>query len=434
MPATPFSHLPPRRALPEDGAAAAGAGGKSGSGKTLFDDQRTLCVALGARASSAALSRRPRALTPARGAPPPPPRSSAGPLCGKTALITGITGQDGSYLAELLLGKGYIVHGVVRRSSSFNTGRIEHIYEDKHVRSARFFLEYGDLSDATSLLHLVAKVKPDEVYNLGAQSHVKVSFEMPEYTADVDGLGTLRLLDAIRSCGLEKTCRFYQASTSELYGLIQEPRQSETTPFYPRSPYAVAKQFAFWMCVNYREAYGMFVANGILFNHESPRRGPTFVTRKVTRAVARIARGLQTTLYLGNIDAKRDWGHARDYVEGMWRMLQQDAPDDFVLATGETHTVREFVERAFAVVGLTIRWHGAGADERGYDAADASRAPLVAIDEKYYRPTEVELLLGEPAKAKRVLGWQATTAFPDLVNEMVRADLALVDGGVLGEQ
>ena len=369
-------------------------------------------------------------------APSGPARVSYGgvPLCGKKALVTGITGQDGSYLAELLLGKGYVVHGVVRRSSSFNTGRIEHLYEDSHKAGARFFLEFGDLSDATSLLHLVAKVKPDEVYNLGAQSHVKVSFEMPEYTADVDAVGTLRLLDAIRSCGLEKTCRFYQASTSELYGLIREPRQSETTPFYPRSPYAVAKQFAFWMCVNYREAYGMFVANGILFNHESPRRGPTFVTRKVTRAVARIARGLQTTLYLGNIDAKRDWGHARDYVEGMWRMLQHGAPDDFVLATGETHTVREFCERAFAVVGLTIRWQGAGKDERGYDAADASRAPLVAIDEKYYRPTEVELLLGEPAKAKRVLGWQATTAFPDLVNEMVRADLALVDGGVLGEQ
>jgi len=277
----------------------------------------------------------------------------------------------------------------------------------------------------------VAKVKPDEVYNLGAQSHVKVSFEMPEYTADVDGLGTLRLLDAIRSCGLEKTCRFYQASTSELYGLIQEPRQSETTPFYPRSPYAVAKQFAFWMCVNYREAYGMFVANGILFNHESPRRGPTFVTRKVTRAVARIARGLQTTLYLGNIDAKRDWGHARDYVEGMWRMLQQDKPDDFVLATGETHTVREFCERAFAVVGLKLRWEGAGADERAYDANDDKRAPLIKIDEAYYRPTEVDLLLGNPAKAEALLGWKATTTFPDLVTEMVEADLAMVDRGEL---
>ena len=391
--------------------------------------------------------------------------ASSVPLCGKVALITGITGQDGSYLAELLLAKGYVVHGIVRRSSSFNTSRIEHLYQDKHVRAARFSLEYGDLSDATSLLHIISKVRPDEVYNLGAQSHVKVSFEMPEYTSDVDGVGTLRLLDAIRSVGLEKTCRFYQASTSELYGLVRETPQSETTPFYPRSPYAVAKQFAFWMCVNYREAYGMYVTNGILFNHESPRRGPTFVTRKVTRAVARIARGLQTTVYLGNIDAKRDWGHARDYVEGMWRMLQQDTPDDFVLATGETHTcvpprararalgaalppprppllphstsasharsVREFCERAFAVIGLTLRWEGSGADERGYDAADDKRAPLVAIDAAYYRPTEVELLLGNPAKAKRILGWQSSTAFSALVTEMVEADLALVDRGEL---
>ena len=351
------------------------------------------------------------------------------PSCGKVALITGVTGQDGSYLAELLLGKGYRVHGVVRRSSSFNTGRIEHIFEDKHVRDARFTLEYGDLSDATSLLHILAKVRPHEVYNLAAQSDVKVSFDQPEYTADVDAVGTLRLLDAIRSCGLEKSCRFYQASTSELYGLVRERPQSETTPFYPRSPYAVAKQFAYWMCVNYREAYGMHVSNGILFNHESPRRGPNFVTRKVTRAVARIARGLQATLYLGNINALRDWGHARDYVEGMWRMLQQEAPGDYVLATGETHSVREFCERAFAVVGIELRWEGEGADERGVDAAAPGRAPLVLIDPAYYRPTEVEFLLGDPAKAKRELGWEAGTAFADLVKEMVLSDLALVDRG-----
>ena len=360
--------------------------------------------------------------------PPPPPPPPA--LCSQTALITGITGQDGSYLAELLLGKGYIVHGVVRRSSSFNTGRIEHMYQDKHVRDGRFFLNYGDLSDATSLLGIISSIKPHELYNLAAQSHVKVSFDMPAYTADVDAVGTLRLLDAIRSCGLEKTCRFYQASTSELYGLVQAPVQSETTPFYPRSPYAVAKQFAYWMCINYREAYGIFAANGILFNHESPRRGPTFVTRKVTRAVARIKRGMQQTLYLGNLDAKRDWGHARDYVEGMWRILQQDAPDDFVLATGETHTVREFCERAFAAAGIALRWEGSGVEERGVDAADPARAaPLVAIDAAYFRPTEVELLLGDPAKAKRLLGWTPTTLFADLVTEMVAADLALVDRG-----
>ena len=355
---------------------------------------------------------------------------TAGASCGETALITGVTGQDGSYLVELLLSKGYRVHGMVRRSSSFNTGRIEHVAEDRHVRDARFTLEYGDLSDATSLLHILSKVRPDEIYHLAAQSDVKVSFDQPEYTADVDALGTLRLLDALRSCGLEKSCRFYQASTSELYGLVRERPQSETTPFYPRSPYAVAKQFAYWMCVNYREAYGMFVCNGILFNHESPRRGPNFVTRKVTRAVARIARGLQATLFLGNIDAMRDWGHARDYVEGMWRMLQQDTPDDFVLATGETHTVREFCERAFAVVGITLRWEGAGLDERAFDAAKpAGGVPLIAIDPAYYRPTEVEFLLGNPAKAKRVLGWASSTAFPALVKEMVESDLALVDRG-----
>ena len=303
--------------------------------------------------------------------------------------------------------------------------------EDRHVRDARFTLEFGDLSDATSLLHIFSKVRPDEVYHLAAQSDVKVSFDQPEYTADVDAVGTLRLLDALRSCGLEKSCRFYQASTSELYGLVRERPQSETTPFYPRSPYAVAKQFAYWMCVNYREAYGMFVCNGILFNHESPRRGPNFVTRKVTRAVARIARGLQTTLFLGNIDAMRDWGHARDYVEGMWRMLQQDAPDDYVLATGETHTVRELCECAFAVIGLTLRWEGAGADECAFDAVKpaAGAAPLISIDPVYYRPTEVEFLLGNPAKAKRTLGWSSSTSFFALVKEMVESDLALVDRG-----
>ena len=357
--------------------------------------------------------------------------SSTVPLCGKVALITGVTGQDGSYLAELLLSKGYRVFGVVRRSSSFNTGRIEHLYQEKHLTNAHFTLEFGDLSDASSLLHILARVRPDELYHLAAQSHVKVSFEMPAYTADVDALGTLRLLDALRACGLEKKCRFYQASTSELYGLVRETPQSETTPFYPRSPYAVAKQFAYWMCVNYREAYGMYVSNGILFNHESPRRGPTFVTRKVTRAVARIARGLQTTVVLGNLDAKRDWGHARDYVEGMWRMLQQPAPGDFVLATGETHTVREFCERAFAVIGITLRWEGTGADEKAFDAADASRPPVVAIDAAYYRPTEVDLLLGDPRKAKRELGWASSTPFAVLVKEMVDADLALVDRGEL---
>jgi GDPmannose 4,6-dehydratase len=348
---------------------------------------------------------------------------------GKTALITGVTGQDGSYLTELLLTKGYRVYGMVRRSSTSNTSRIEHLLEGESSGNSHFSLVYGDLADATSLLHILAKVRPDEIYHLAAQSDVKVSFDQPEYTADVDALGTLRILEAIRSCGLEKTCRFYQASTSELYGLVRETPQSELTPFYPRSPYAVAKQFSYWICVNYREAYGMFIANGILFNHESPRRGHNFVTRKITRAVARIARGLQTTLFLGNIDSKRDWGHARDYVEGQWRILQQEKPDDFVLATGETHTVREFCELAFSFVGISILWRGSGADELGLDQKDPSRAPLIAVDTAYYRPTEVDFLLGNPAKANRILGWSSSTTFSALVEEMVTADLALVDRG-----
>lgn len=351
---------------------------------------------------------------------------------GKVALITGITGQDGSYLTELLLSKGYVVHGIIRRSSSFNTGRIEHLYRDKHSSRVRLFLEYGDLTDSSNLCEIIARIKPHEIYNLGAQSHVKVSFEMSEYTANVDALGTLRLLNAIRTCGLEKSCKFYQASTSELYGKVRETPQTEDTPFYPRSPYAVAKQYAFWQCINYREAYGMFAANGILFNHESPRRGPTFVTRKVTRAVARIHRGLQSCLFLGNLDAKRDWGHARDYVEGMWAMMQQETPEDFVLATGETHTVREFVEKSFAEVGITLAWKGefGTVEEVGVDAADPSRV-LVAIDAAYFRPTEVDLLLGNPAKAEKLLGWKPKVAFDALIKEMVAADLALVDKGDL---
>jgi GDPmannose 4,6-dehydratase len=350
------------------------------------------------------------------------------PHNGKVALVTGITGQDGSYLAELLLQKGYIVHGLVRRSSSFNTGRIEHIYQDKHMRSVRMFLEYGDLTDSSNLCEIMSRVRPHEVYNLGAQSHVKVSFEMSEYTANVDALGTLRLLNAMRTCGLEKTCKFYQASTSELYGKVQETPQKETTPFYPRSPYAVAKQYAYWQCINYREAYGMFAVNGILFNHESPRRGPTFVTRKITRAVARIHRGLQHTVFLGNLDAKRDWGHARDYCEMMWLMLQQETPDDFVVATGETHTVKEFCEKAFAVVGIPVTWLGEGVEEKGVDSRDHSRV-LVAVDAAYFRPTEVELLLGDPTKAKTILGWEPKIKFEDLCKEMVLADLSLVDRG-----
>ncbi|KAI9056290.1 GDP-mannose 4,6-dehydratase [Trametes sanguinea] len=339
----------------------------------------------------------------------------------KVALISGITGQDGSYLTELLLEKGYEVHGIIRRSSSFNTSRLHHLYEDQHERPNKFKLHYGDLSDSTNLVYIIAQVQPTEVYNLGAQSHVKVSFEMAEYTGDVDGLGTLRLLDAIRTCGLEKHVRFYQASTSELYGKVVETPQSETTPFYPRSPYGVAKLYGYWITVNYREAYGMYACNGILFNHESPRRGRTFVTRKISRAAADIFLGKQSCLYLGNLDAKRDWGHARDYVEGMWLMLQQDKPEDFVLATGETHPVREYVEKAFGILGISIKWRGSGTDEEGYD--EKTGKVLVRVDPRYFRPAEVELLLGNPAKAERLLGWKRKVDFESLVKEMVEADL-----------
>jgi GDPmannose 4,6-dehydratase len=340
------------------------------------------------------------------------------------ALITGITGQDGAYLAELLLAKGYVVHGVKRRSSSFNTGRIDHLYQDRHEGDARFRLHYGDMTDATNLIRLIQQVQPDEIYNLAAQSHVQVSFETPEYTANADALGPLRLLEAIRILGLEKTTRFYQASTSELYGLVQETPQRETTPFYPRSPYAVAKLYGYWITVNYREAYGMHASNGILFNHESPLRGETFVTRKITRAVAAIELGLQQRLWLGNLDARRDWGHARDYAEGMWRILQQDTPDDYVLATGETRTVRAFVERAFAEVGRAIDWHGTGVDEQGRDRRTG--AVLVAVDPAYFRPTEVDLLIGDATKARERLGWTPTTGFEAMVSEMVAADLDLL--------
>jgi GDPmannose 4,6-dehydratase len=340
----------------------------------------------------------------------------------KTALITGVTGQDGAYLAELLLAKGYQVHGLKRRSSLINTGRIDHIYEDPHIENSRFVLHYGDMTDSANLIKLVAKIRPDEIYNLAAQSHVHVSFDMPEYTANADGIGVLRLLEAIRVAGLEKTTRFYQASTSELYGLVRETPQRETTPFYPRSPYAVAKLYGYWITVNYREAYGMHASNGILFNHESPLRGETFVTRKITRAVAAIAAGKQDCLYLGNLDAKRDWGHARDYVEGMWRMLQQDTPDDYVLATGETRTVREFVERAFAEAGMAIEWRGSAEGETG--RISGTDRTVVAVDPRYYRPSEVELLLGDPTKAREKLGWTPTTTFDELVREMVRADMA----------
>ena len=341
----------------------------------------------------------------------------------KVALITGVTGQDGAYLVELLLDKGYIVHGVKRRASSFNTGRIEHLYHDRHEQGVRFFLHYGDMTDATNLIRLVQEVQPTEIYNLAAQSHVQVSFETPEYTANADGLGTLRLLEAIRILGLDKTVRFYQASTSELYGKVQEIPQRETTPFYPRSPYAAAKLYAYWITVNYREAYGLHASNGILFNHEGPTRGETFVTRKITRAVAAIEAGIQQELFLGNIDAKRDWGHARDYVDGMWRILQQDAPDDYVLATGETHAVREFVELAFAHVGRPITWEGSGVEEVGREVATG--VARVRIDPRYFRPTEVDLLIGDPTKARTKLGWQHTTTFPELVREMVESDIRL---------
>ena len=342
----------------------------------------------------------------------------------KVALISGITGQDGAYLAKLLLDKGYVVHGIKRRSSSFNTARIDDLYQDPHLESTRLILHYGDLTDATNLIRIVQETQPHEIYNLAAQSHVQVSFETPEYTANSDAVGTLRLLEAMRILGMEKTTRFYQASTSELYGKVQETPQSETTPFYPRSPYAAAKLYAYWITVNYREAYDMHASNGILFNHEGPTRGETFVTRKITRAVAAIHLGLQDKLYLGNIDAKRDWGHARDYVEGMWRIVQQDVADDYVLATGETHSVREFVELAFAEVKRRIVWKGEGAEEVGIDAE--SGKVIVEIDPRYFRPTEVDLLLGNPGKAERVLGWKHTTTFPQLVAEMVASDLKAV--------
>ena len=346
-------------------------------------------------------------------------------MTNKVALITGVTGQDGAYLAEFLLDKGYEVHGVKRRSSSFNTARIDHLYADPHEDEVRFILHYGDLTDSTNLIRLIHDCQPTEIYNLAAQSHVQVSFETPEYTANADGLGTLRLLEAMRILNLGEHVRFYQASTSELYGRVQEVPQSETTPFYPRSPYGAAKLYAYWITVNYREAYGFHASNGILFNHEGPTRGETFVTRKITQAVAAIKHGRQSQLFLGNIDAKRDWGHARDYVEGMWLMLRQDEPGDYVLATGESHSVREFVEIAFDHVGLTIEWRGQGLDEVGVDAATGD--VLVRIDSRYFRPTEVEELLGDPSKAHDLLGWRHRTSFTELMREMMDHDLALDD-------
>ncbi len=340
----------------------------------------------------------------------------------KVALITGATGQDGALLAELLLAKGYVVHGTKRRSSLFNTDRVDHLYQDPHDGDVRFILHYADMTDPTNLIRLVQEIRPTELYNLAAQSHVQVSFETPEYTANADALGTLRLLEAIRILGLKDTTRFYQASTSELYGKVRETPQTERTPFHPRSPYAVAKLYAYWITVNYREAYGFHASNGILFNHEGPTRGETFVTRKISRAVAAIQLGYQKKLFLGNLDSKRDWGLAREYVEGMWRILQQDEPDDYVLATGETHTVREFVELAFAETGRHIVWSGEGVDEKGRD--EKTGEVLVEIDPRYFRPAEVELLLGDPSKAAQQLGWRAKTLFRDLVTEMVKSDLA----------
>ncbi|MGQ3003355.1 MAG: GDP-mannose 4,6-dehydratase [Hydrogenophaga sp.] len=350
----------------------------------------------------------------------------------KVALITGVTGQDGSYLAELLLEKGYIVHGIKRRSSQFNTQRVDHIYQDPHIDDARFHLHYGDLSDTSNLIRIVQETQPDEIYNLGAQSHVAVSFESPEYTSDVDGLGTLRLLEAIRILGLEKKTRFYQASTSELYGLVQEIPQKESTPFYPRSPYAVAKLYAYWIVVNYREAYGMYACNGILFNHESPRRGETFVTRKITRGLANIAQGLEPCLYMGNLDSLRDWGHAKDYVRMQWMMLQQAQPEDFVIATGVQYSVRQFIEMSARELGITLRFEGQGVNEQAIvQAVEGDKAPalrpgqvIVKVDPRYFRPTEVETLLGDPAKAKNTLGWVPRIALQDMVTEMVVSDLA----------
>lgn len=339
----------------------------------------------------------------------------------KTALITGTTGQDGAYLSDFLLQKGYMVHGLKRRSSSFNTDRIDHLYHDPHEKEVRFILHYGDLTDSTNLIRIIQDVQPDEIYNLGAQSHVAVSFETPEYTANSDALGTLRIIEAIRILRMEKRVRFYQASTSELYGKAQQMPQTETTPFYPRSPYGVAKLYAYWITVNYRESYGIFASNGILFNHESPLRGETFVTRKITRAAARIKLGLQETLFLGNLNAKRDWGYAGDYIRAMWMMLQADTAEDFVIATGETHTVREFVEAAFSGVGIHLEWRGEGRDEKGIDAATGKR--LVQIDPRYFRPSEVDILLGDPSKAKRILGWEPIVRFRELAMMMVKADL-----------
>lgn len=361
----------------------------------------------------------------------------------KKALITGVTGQDGSYLAEFLLDKGYEVHGIKRRSSSFNTDRVDHIYQDPHEKDLRFHLHYGDLTDTSNLVRLMHDIRPDEVYNLGAQSHVAVSFEAPEYTADVDAIGTLRLLEAIRFLKLEDQTRFYQASTSELYGLVQEIPQTETTPFHPRSPYAVAKMYAYWISVNYREAYNMYACNGILFNHESPRRGETFVTRKITRALARISQGLQDCLYLGNMNALRDWGHAKDYVEMQWLMLQQDQPDDYVIATGIQVSVREFVNKSAARLGIEIDWRGQGENEEGYvvahtaehvrEGVDLVGKRIVAVDPRYYRPAEVETLLGDPAKAKRQLGWEPKITLDELVNEMVDSDLEIAKRDALVE-
>lgn len=342
----------------------------------------------------------------------------------KVAFITGVTGQDGAYLSELLLEKGYIVHGMKRRSSSFNSQRVDHLYNDPHEKDVRFHLHYGDLTDSTNLIRLVQEIQPDEIYNLAAQSHVQVSFDTPEYTANADAVGALRLLEAIRILKLEERTKFYQASTSELYGLVQEVPQSETTPFYPRSPYAVAKLYAYWITVNYREAYGMHASNGILFNHESPIRGETFVTRKISRAVAAIQLGLQKKLYVGNLDAQRDWGHASDYVEGMYLMVQQDEPDDYVLATGETHTVREFIELAFQETGVAIEWRGEGTEEIGVRAE--SGETLVQVDPRYFRPTEVELLIGDPTKARTNLKWEHKCSFPKLVKDMVASDLKIV--------
>ena len=349
----------------------------------------------------------------------------------KVALITGITGQDGAYLAEFLLNKGYLVHGIKRRTSLFNTDRIDHLYQDPHEKSPLFFLHHGDMTDSSSLIRIIQQIQPDEIYNLAAQSHVAVSFEEPEYTANSDGLGVLRVLEAIRILGLEKKTRFYQASTSELYGLVQEVPQKETTPFYPRSPYAVAKLYGYWIVVNYREAYGIYACNGILFNHESPIRGETFVTRKITRALARIKLGLQDCLYLGNLDAKRDWGHARDYVEMQWMMLQQEQPEDFVIATGVQYSVRDFVNAAAKEIGLDVNWRGKGIEEKGYDTAGNC---IVAVDPRYFRPTEVETLLGDPTKAREKLGWTPRTTFAQLVAEMASEDLKSAERDELVKQ